>query len=361
LCGENIYHALDHNLGELKRLGKARRLLKVANAIQLALHSETTAVENVLDYLSNELLEIEFGDRLDELATPQQQAARMLETLEEVLDTDRRNARHIYTSCISLNTATGGFEAGDLVIISGETGGGKSAFAMNCVRDIAITQNKPVLFINTEMSQKQIDLRWAALITDNYEITNTNLRNGQLTDAQLSEVMTAVGDMARSEFYLATIPDLSVAKLLATIRRFVAKHHIKAVVIDYVGRIDTMNSDKDEWRQLKSAAQKLKTLAQKLGLVIFMVAQQNSEGQLAGSKQMEYEADLHLKVRPLTEKESAKTPDYFNYALDIRKSRSSKKGVTPCRFIGDKLKFSFNATDARKHYEFCLGKKNHTF
>ena len=136
-----------------------------------------------------------------------------------------------------MNTATGGFEAGNLVIISGEIGGGKSAFAMNCVRNIASTQNKPELFINTEMSQKQIDLSWAALITENYEITNTNLRNGQLTNGQLSEVMTAVGEMARSEFYLATI------------RRFVVKHQIKAVVIDYGGRIDTMNSDKDEWRQ----------------------------------------------------------------------------------------------------------------
>lgn len=55
-------------------------------------------------------------------------------------------------------------EAGDLVILSGETGGGKSAFAANLARDIAVTQKQPLLYINNEMSADQMALRWSALI-----------------------------------------------------------------------------------------------------------------------------------------------------------------------------------------------------
>ena len=358
LTGDNVCGSFSYHLREIKKLTKARRLMRISHAIKSAMNSEETDVDAVFDYLTNEILEIEIGQRVDDMATPAEQAERMMDTLDEVLDDKRRTAKQVLTSCDALNYATGGFESGDLVIISGATGGGKSALAMNFVNDIAIKQKKPVLFINTEMSQKQIDLRWTAIITDDYGINNTNLRNGVLTDRQVSEAMAAIGKMRESEFYLKTIPDLTVAKMLSTVRRFVTKRKIKAVVIDYVGRIDTMNNSKDEWRQLKSAAQKLKTMAQKLGVVVFMVAQQNAEGQLAGSKQMEHEADLHLHIRPLTEKELESTDDYFDFALDVKKARSAKRGVTPCKFIGEKLKFVFDAASAKRYCEYVLDKKH---
>ena len=69
----------------------------------------------------------------------------------------------LYTSFNNLNYATGGFEKGDLVIMSAETGGGKSAFAMNICRDMGIMQKRPVFYLNSEMSKEQMALRWSAI------------------------------------------------------------------------------------------------------------------------------------------------------------------------------------------------------
>jgi len=360
LMGDNLYGSIDYHISELRKHTKARQLAKIANLIRNALTSENVNVDDLSEHVLQTIDEIENLELegAEEIITPKQQAQRMMDTLEEVLDDAKRKKKCIYTSSAALNRATGGFEDGDMVIISGPTGGGKTAFASNIMRDIAIDQSKPVLYINTEMSQKQLDLRWASIITESYAINNTNLRNGKLNNADLQEVTRAISRMSESEFYLTTIPDLHITKMLAIIRKYVRKHNIKVVVIDYIGRIETSNANKrdEEWRQMLKAAKKIKTIAQQLKIVCFMVAQINKDGDLAQSRQMENECDLHLQIRELDDKEKNDADDYFDTGLDIRKARNSRKGLIPCRFAGEKLKFFFDHDEAQRHHEYTLGK-----
>ena len=127
------------------------------------------------------------------------------------------------------------------------------------------------------------------------------------------------------------------------------QHGIRLLAVDYIGRVDTMNSSKDDWKQLLSAAKKLKTVGQKYGLVVLMVAQNDKSGNLAMASYMEHEADLHLHVRPLDEKEQAKYGDPWNYTVQIKKGRSAPKGLIPVRYVGNKLTFVYDK-EVAAHY-----------
>ncbi|MBP2638808.1 MAG: Replicative helicase (DnaB) [Firmicutes bacterium] len=347
--GDSVFRS---SVDRLKKIYQARKLYQLSQQI----------AEDVGNKLKPDEIAVRIEDALYEavneteivpIVTPQKQAELILETIGERMDKEKRYSQCVYTSFEALNKRTGGFEAGDLVIISGPTGGGKTALAMNLMRDIAVDQKLPILHINTEMSQKQIDMRWGAIISGDYGVNNATIRNGEISQQQFSNLTAQLNNMFKSELYSVTIADLTVPKMLSTIRRFSRQKKIRAVTVDYIGRVDTMNSNKDDWKQLLSAAKKLKTLGQKLGLVIFMIAQNNSEGNLAMAGYMEHEADLHLQVRPLTEDEletyARSQETYWNYAMLIKKGRSSPKGKIPMRFVGEKLTFVMNDKEAMRY------------
>ena len=157
--------------------------------------------------------------------------------------------------------------------------------------------------------------------------------------------------MYNGGLHTVTIPELTIPKMMSASRRYSMQHGIRLVAVDYIGRVDTMNSSKDDWKQLFSAAKKLKTIGQKYGLVVLMVAQNDKSGNLAMASYMEHEADLHLHVRPFAdEKEQDKYGgDPWNYAVQIKKGRSAPKGVIPVRYVGNKLTFVYDK-EVAQHY-----------
>jgi len=347
--GEGVFRS---SLNRMKKLYQARKLYGLSQQIINDVGNNREPDE-IAVRIEDALYEAVNETEIVPIVTPQKQAELILETVSLRMDEETRKKRCIYTSLGALNDATGGFEAGDLVIISGPTGGGKTAFCMNLEKDISVDQKLPILHINTEMSQDQMNIRWASIISDDYGVNNATIRNGEITQHQFNALTVRLNSVFKSELYSVTIPDLTVPKMLSTIRRFSRQKHIRAVAVDYIGRVDTMNSTKDDWKQLISAAKKLKTLGQKLGLVVFMIAQNNSEGNLAMAGYMEHEADLHLHVRPLTEDEidgyKSKMEMNWNYALLIKKGRSSPKGRIPMRFVGEKLTFVMDDKEAARY------------
>jgi replicative DNA helicase len=117
---------------------------------------------------------------------------------------------------------------------------------------------------------------------------------GDLPEAGKEIALKASDHMRKSQFYSITISDLDIHSLEVVLRRYKAKLGIQIAFVDYVGRMDTQDKKLQEWQVLVRIAKKLKTLAQQLGMVIFMVAQQTKEGYLQGAKAMENEATVFM-------------------------------------------------------------------
>jgi len=250
---------------------------------------------------------------------------------------DRKSNGGIWTTFVELNNClNGGFEPGQLIILAAPTKKGKSAFAANLLRDIAITQRIPSLLINTEMSQEQLSLRNSAILSgvDHYKIAT-----GQTDEAEDQRVMDGIEKLYKSQLFTLYAPDLNIQKMTAYLRQFTIQHKIRVAVVDYIGRMDTLDPKMAEHQVLQNAAKRLKTLAQQLKITVIMLAQITEEGNLAGAKAMRNECDLFAHLRPMNDKELRECGGY-NYALVIESNRSGPQAKIPLNYYGNILTFS---------------------
>lgn len=282
-----------------------------------------------------------------QMLSPDDMADAIEAAVNERMDEKARNKHVIYSTFKQLNKFSGGLEKGDLIILSAESGAGKSAFSMNLADGIACNEKRPTLYLNSEMQTNQNALRWASYLS---KVSHTALRNGSATEEQAKFAKGTSAIIRNSALWTLNMPDMQVSAVLAEVRRAKAQHDIEIAFVDYIGRMDTMNfKDAKEWQVMKSAAQRLKTLAVELQITVVMVAQLTSDGgRLAQSSYMSHEADLWLNISRIKEDELQRYWPW-NYGLIFRKARNCEAGKTIfLRFNGDTLTFTDKESDAKK-------------
>ncbi len=341
----NVLPSTAHFAATAKRLKEAtkkRKLITLMREMKAGLE-EDLGVDQLLAKLENYLLNNE--PRIDrEYLSPRELWEKCRMAVVERMNEEKRLKKVTYTGFRRLNMVTGGFEAGDLIILSAETGGGKSAFAANLAKDIGIVQKQPVLYVNSEMSAEQMALRWCALLSG---VSLTDLRNGEISDAEHAQITENIAAISNSELHTATIPDLKISSIISEIKRAKRRHDIRMAIVDYIGRVDMENAGKEDWQMMTMAARKLKTLAQKENIIILMVAQLSANGRLAQASYMAHEADLWFNLRKPTDDEAKKEDlPWWNIFLEIKKGRNTQTGILKMHFEGAKMRFSDNAGGA---------------
>ena len=136
-------------------------------------------------------------------------------------------------------------------------------------------------------------------------------------DDSFSRIIQAADSFAAASIYTITIPDLQINNVVAETKRMQDRFGIQIVFVDYVGRMDTINSrDVQEWQLMEAAARTLKTMAQELDIVVVMVAQLSSNGiSLAKGANMKNECDLWMNLSRIGNEERAKA-NQFGEGID---------------------------------------------
>lgn len=327
---------IDIYIKKLKEATKKRKLFSLSEMIKTELEKEEMPLEELAQKVEIALIEREKTAEREYLS-PGAMFEKCKSVIAERMDEASRTRKVINTGFGRLNKLTGGFEAGDLIILSGETGGGKSAFAANLAKDIAIVQKQPLLYINSEMSAEQMALRWASLLGD---VKHSDLRNGVISEDCHAEILADLEVIKKSHLHTATIPDLKISSVLSEIKRAKRRYQARVVIVDYIGRVDMENASKDDWQVMTGAARKLKTIAQQEQLVVIMIAQLNTNGKLAQASYMSHEADLWLSIREPNEDElkSEQLP-WWNRFLEIKKARNARTGKIKMKFRGERMRF----------------------
>ncbi len=278
-------------------------------------------------------------------------SAALIDLCKEAIFTPASERGHIFTQFKAVDTATGGMDGGDLVILSAPTGGGKSALALNMAIEIA-AQGSPSLYVDSEMSERQQAERIAAYIS---HTKHGDIRGGNLSDDTKEKVFQEVkATLSCLPVFHERIPDLNTNNILLELRRAVSRHGIKIVFVDYIGRCDSISGrtkNIQPWEVLTDSARRLKTIAQELNIVVVMLAQLSKENTLARASYMLHEADAWLNLRKLEDKEQREVMENrlpWSHVLEVRKARNGETGAKSfLLFDGPTMTFTDDEKQAR--------------
>jgi DNA primase catalytic core len=290
--------------------------------------------------------------RKDDINTPIDLATRVMQSLQErmmnrsaivgydfsqIIDVDGQ--QHM---CLpGLTLAMSGLQRRHQVIISGNTGVGKSLLALQLAVSISICPDYPdqvpTLWIPLEMTEEEISFRIISLISG---VDNDRVQSGQMNADEFLRVQRAIDRIAKSQLYIKKPRYGHMDEIFAIYDEYHFKYNIKAAFLDYIQMIIPGTSDKGLARHevIGKASKTIKLqIADPMDICCVTVAQLNrqdfKEGvaggveNVGGSYEISQDADEFISIarktdQQITDEKSLKGNRFLN--LDKRRMSSSK-------------------------------------
>jgi replicative DNA helicase len=250
-----------------------RRLLNAAYEIQAKVHTHEAPPRELVDLAERTILEVAHED-----------SRKDFRSIELVLDSETTKLAELsregkaITGTASgfedLDTITGGFQPGNLIILAARPSMGKSALMANFCENAALQGEKAVALFSLEMSESELAQRF---IASQASIKGDDLRKGNVPASRWPKIMQASARLAGSPLYIDDSSDLSVLDVRAKARRLAQQHAdgLGLLVIDYLQLMRSAGDSDNRAEQIGQISRGLKTLARELAVPVIALSQLN--------------------------------------------------------------------------------------
>lgn len=289
--------------GELERVGGP---VLLAECVEQAALSATWCAERIARLAEKRRL-IEAGTRVvqlgfspDDEVTDQAQriihdattrrrrtsVARLGEVLPEALqaieDAGRNpGLRGLSTGLWEVDQITGGLSSGQLIIVAGRPGMGKTTFALDILRHAALDKPRvPSLVFSLEMTRRELIER---IISAETSIAHNLVRDGKLNEQAWDRVTATAAAIEDAPLFIDATDRLDLPAIRATARRTQQQHGLGLVVVDYLQLMRTLGKH-NRATEVGEVAVGLKNLAKELDCPVVACAQLNRASESRGDK-----------------------------------------------------------------------------
>lgn len=333
--------SIQHYIEILLEKSRQRKYLELANVINgnIGISSSQEVNDLILDYLNKIKSRDEGQTPILSMKNSLHQTFRELEMLSEI----QNGMTGIPSGFIDVDHRTKGWQNGDLIIIAGRPGMGKSVF----VKDCAEASEVPVLYFPIEMSVSQTQKRQIAGYAD---VSFEKILSGMLTDQDWQRIVTAVSQLSERPIFYVNKGHLSIEEIVAISKQAFRKHGIKMVIIDYLQLLRTKSKAENREQEISKISMQLKGLARDLNIPVIAVSQLNRSCENRSNKRpmlsdlresgaIEQDADI-VGLLYRSEYYKKVNNDERNVAeLIIAKGRNIKTGMVKLYFNGEYQKF----------------------
>lgn len=177
----------------------------------------------------------------------------------------------------ALDDKTLGAMPGDLVVIAGRPGSGKSGFALSIVRNMAAAGNR-CLFVSLEMGDVALTTRMIAdeIWRPGRRLSYWQIASGKFQEEYFQDVIDAGRILAELPIRIEQQPGLTVSQIGARARQYKRRHGLNALFVDHLGLVKPSGRYAgNKVYETGEVTMSLKALAKELGIPIFLLAQIN--------------------------------------------------------------------------------------
>ncbi len=324
-----------------------RSLIKAAGDIaNIALRADQD-VSSISNYAENLLFEITNRNLTQSYEGIQ---SIVHSSIKIIQDFRNRNGKIGLTTGFSeFDRLTGGLSGGQLIVLAGRPGSGKTAFCLNMASRIAIESKRPVLIFSLEMQKEELGVR---LLTAEAKVDNSRIKQSLLSQADMNQLIYAADRLYETQIVIDDKPNITVNEIRAKSRRVMSERgDLALIIIDYMQLVDGPEDIPryDRYNIISDVSRSLKYLAKELNVPVIALSQLSRKiedrsdrrpllSDLRESGAIEQDADIVAFIHRnyiYTKDESEK-----NVAeLLIRKHRNGPQGEIPLHFRGECMRF----------------------
>jgi replicative DNA helicase len=176
------------------------------------------------------------------------------------------------TGFAELDEVTTGLHGGQMIIIAGRPGHGKSTLALDIMRSCSIKHNKASIIFSLEMSKSEIVMR---LLSAEARIKLADMRGGTLTDADWAKMARRMSEISQAPLYIDDSANLTMMEIRAKARRLKQKTDLQLVVVDYLQLMTSGKKVESRQAEVAEFSRSLKLLAKELDVPVIAISQLN--------------------------------------------------------------------------------------
>lgn len=339
-----------------------RELIKLGNDMIKNGYDATKDVFETLDDSESKIYQLSENYTSDDPINTSFVLSEALSALQERMNKSlNQELQGVDTGFKQLNELSGGWQKGDLIIVAGRPGMGKTAFTLSLARNAAV-KGKTAVFFSLEMPTNQLMMR---LISSEAEVEQEKIRRGTINQAELQQVTSKMDKLNKVNLFFDDTPGLSVMDFRKKVRKIKRDHGLDLVVIDYL-QLMTVNmvegsgkiiSNREQ--QIAFISRSLKSIAKELEVPIIALAQLSRQAENRGSStkpskpmlsdlresgSIEQDADMVIFLyREAYYDKEAKDQDGNSLeevaTISIAKNRNGRTDSFNARFVGKYVKY----------------------
>ena len=249
----------------------ARSLLTAGRKIVTEVEEGTSDVNTLIDAAEQRIYNIRQGRDVEGLKHIRDViSGETIARIDALNDPEKRdNYIGIPTGIARLDEMITGLNRSDLIILGARPGMGKTSFALNIARNVAVKERRTVCFFSLEMSRDQLAQR---LLSAEACIKSEKLRTGKIAGNEWTRLAQAADVLAGCNIYVDETPGITVPQMKAKVRRLGTAD---LVIVDYLGLMDSAdkNNDGNRVQVITEITRSLKLMAKELNIPVMVCSQ----------------------------------------------------------------------------------------
>lgn len=184
----------------------------------------------------------------------------------------------------------GGLRGGELIVLAGRPGSGKTTLGMCIAQYVACQLEKEIAVFSMEMTPQALASR---MVSSLGRIDAAKLRTGNLSENDWERFTSVIKLLSKNKIYIDGTPNLKPSELRARARRLKRQvPGLSLIVVDYLQLMSSDTKYENRVNEIGECSGALKALAKELNIPVIALAQLNRNSVKSGEVKKPTMADL---------------------------------------------------------------------
>jgi len=251
-----------------------RRLISAASDIVEMGWNEEDDVQKVLDEAEQRLFGVSQKYIKQDFVPIHSILEEAFNRIDELHKSDK-NFRGVPTGFTDLDSMLSGLQNSDLIILAARPSTGKTSFALDIARQVAVTSKVPVGIFSLEMSADQLVDR---MISSQAGVDLWRLRTGKLSTEgegnDFQRIGEGIGVLSEAPIFIDDTSSANIMEMRTMARRLQSEHKLGLIIIDYLQLTEgRSNNSSNRVQEISEISRGLKQLAKELNVPIIALSQ----------------------------------------------------------------------------------------